>query len=45
MVVVIRYFGGVKLGAGGLVRAYSGVTEQALSQLPTKTLSTGLEVG
>ncbi len=23
MIVVIRYFGGIKLGAGGLVRAYS----------------------
>ena len=28
--VVIRYFGGIKLGAGGLVRAYSDVTLQAI---------------
>lgn len=34
MVVVIRYFGGIKLGAGGLTRAYSGATEAALSVLP-----------
>ncbi|WP_194757327.1 IMPACT family protein [Aliidiomarina indica] len=34
VVVVSRYFGGVKLGAGGLVRAYAQATEQVLSQLP-----------
>lgn len=32
--VVTRYFGGVKLGTGGLVRAYSEVLRQALDRLP-----------
>lgn len=31
-VVVTRYFGGVKLGAGGLVRAYSGSCVEVLKQ-------------
>ncbi|MBE5742344.1 MAG: YigZ family protein [Clostridiales bacterium] len=31
-VVVTRYFGGIKLGAGGLVRAYSSSTSQALDK-------------
>ncbi len=30
-VAVVRYFGGIKLGAGGLVRAYSSTTSEALS--------------
>ena len=30
--VVVRYFGGVLLGAGGLVRAYSDAVSQALGQ-------------
>lgn len=34
--VVTRYFGGVLLGVGGLVRAYSGGVQRALSTLPTK---------
>lgn len=30
LVVVVRYFGGVLLGTGGLVRAYSGAAREAL---------------
>ncbi len=30
VVVVIRFFGGIKLGAGGLVRAYGGVATECL---------------
>lgn len=33
LVVVTRYFGGIKLGAGGLVRAYSGAAEAVLSAM------------
>jgi putative IMPACT (imprinted ancient) family translation regulator len=33
--VVTRYFGGVKLGKGGLQRAYSGGVQKALESLPT----------
>lgn len=33
-VVVTRYFGGVKLGAGGLARAYSGAVSQVADAAP-----------
>ena len=36
LVVVTRYFGGIKLGAGGLVRAYGTATQQALDATPTQ---------
>ena len=31
-VVVTRYFGGTKLGTGGLARAYSGAAKQAIEE-------------
>ncbi|ACA84324.1 YigZ family protein [Shewanella woodyi] len=34
--VVVRYFGGTKLGVGGLVRAYSSGIKQGLTQLETQ---------
>lgn len=33
MCIVTRYFGGTKLGCGGLIRAYSGALVQALKQI------------
>lgn len=32
-VVITRYFGGIKLGAGGLIRAYSSVTSETIKQI------------
>jgi len=36
--VVVRYFGGVKLGAGGLIRAYGSTARQVLRQATIQTL-------
>lgn len=35
--VVTRYFGGIKLGTGGLVKAYGGSVQKALAVLTTET--------
>jgi uncharacterized YigZ family protein len=34
--VVTRYYGGTKLGTGGLVKAYGGAVQEALLALPTQ---------
>ena len=34
--VVVRYYGGVLLGTGGLLKAYGGGVQQALNQLTTQ---------
>ena len=46
LAVVVRYFGGVKLGAGGLVRAYSAAVSTAVgrAQLIAVTPSIQLQV-
>ncbi len=33
-VVVTRYFGGIKLGKGGMVKAYTAAVQSALEQMP-----------
>lgn len=42
--VVIRYFGGIKLGAGGLVRAYSKSVKEALNKTTLLQLIPSFEV-
>ena len=43
LVVVTRYFGGILLGTGGLVRAYSDVTLQAIDSIEKVEKTIGIE--
>lgn len=42
--IVIRYFGGIKLGAGGLVRAYSNSVTETIKNADIINLTDGKEV-
>ena len=44
LATVVRYFGGVKLGAGGLVRAYTDAVAQALLGADKLTLQRTLQL-
>ena len=43
LVVVIRYFGGIKLGPGGLIRAYSNTTREVINKSKKIDLINGYE--
>ncbi len=43
LVICIRYFGGIKLGAGGLVRAYSNSVSECLKSAEVINLVDGIE--
>lgn len=46
LVVVVRYFGGVKLGVGGLITAYKTTAQMALEQadIETRTINQPIEL-
>lgn len=45
VLVISRYFGGTKLGTGGLVRAYSAAARDVLDQLPRKLRTEYVQLG
>ncbi len=44
LAVVVRYFGGIKLGAGGLVRAYSNAVSNAVNKAQLKQITPNVEL-
>lgn len=45
VLVITRYFGGTKLGTGGLVHAYGQTAREAVSAMPTELKTTRRTVG
>lgn len=44
LAVVVRYFGGIKLGAGGLIRAYSNTVKNTINDAEIKEAIYGNEI-
>lgn len=44
LVIVVRFFGGIKLGVGGLVRAYSDSAQLALEKVHWKTFEVTMSI-
>ena len=44
LVIVVRYFGGIKLGANGLIRAYTKCTANAIKEVNLLTLVDGINI-
>ncbi len=44
LIIVVRYFGGIKLGAGGLIRAYTKATTEALKIADYSELEQGYKI-
>ena len=45
MIVVVRYFGGTKLGIGGLIRAYGGVAQALMEKITHEEYRIWVQVG
>lgn len=44
LVIIVRYFGGIKLGANGLIRAYTKCTANTIKEVNLLTLIDGINI-